>query len=127
MPPVRLPRRLLFLVIAVLAVISPTVHGAGAGSASFPTASSVTRLVGPTVTGAVRTSPGAVRTQDKHRPVQPAASAGSVSADSTPAGNAPLRPPVLLLVERPRPPTATCATSAVGAPTGRSPPAPTGT
>jgi hypothetical protein len=129
--PVRLPRRLLLLVVALLATLSPTVPGTGAAPSSLPVASAAARLVGPLATGTVRTSPGAARGVDQHRSAQPvlarSTSPGAAPADSTPAHIAAARPPVLLLVERPRPPSVTHPASAVAAPTGRAPPVPTGT
>jgi hypothetical protein len=121
----RTPKPILVLLLLFAALFSPTTPAA---SASPSAGMAITRAA--TAAEAVPSNRG--RTGAEHRSDRPeiratVAAASAVPLPSTPARDARLSAPRLLLVQRPRPPTSTYADSDVSAPTGRSPPSPAGT
>jgi hypothetical protein len=123
----RVPRPILVLLLLLAALLAP---GASSGAAATTTAV-VSRAAAPT-SSTEGTAPHRSRSGADHRSERPevrgaAAATTAVPLPATPARDARLAAPRLLLVQRPRPPTTTYAASAVSAPTGRSPPSPAGT
>jgi hypothetical protein len=113
---------LLLLFAALFAPTAPTTSAAPSASAAITRAATAAESV-PSQRG----RSGAEHRSDRQEIRATTAAATSVPLPSTPARDARLAAPRLLLVQRPRPPTSTYADSDVSAPTGRSPPSPAGT
>ncbi|MDT7547161.1 MAG: hypothetical protein QOE99_3271 [Actinomycetota bacterium] len=120
----RTPKPVLVLLLLFAALFSPTTPAA---SASPSAGLAITRAVTPQEAVAQRGRTGAEHRSDRPEIRATVAAASAVPLPSTPARDARLAAPRLLLVQRPRPPTSTYADSDVSAPTGRSPPSPAGT
>jgi hypothetical protein len=120
----RTPKPVLVLLLLFAALFAPAVPAASAAT----TSAAITRAAASSESvQAHRGRTGADHRSDRSEIGGTAASASAVPLPSTPARDARLAAPRLVLVQRPRPPTTHHAASDVSAPTGRSPPSPAGT